>query len=77
VHHASAVRAENPDTKIVLLDGIGHLPHLTCAEFVADRLSSFIHDASAPPPMLTDNRVREPTSGRRMAPQPASAQASI
>jgi pimeloyl-ACP methyl ester carboxylesterase len=77
VHHASAVRGENPDTQIVLLDGIGHLPHLTCAEFVADRLSSFIHDAPASPPILTDNRVFEPSSARGIAAQPASVQASI
>jgi pimeloyl-ACP methyl ester carboxylesterase len=40
--HASASLTANPSARFVLLDGAGHLPHLTRAEFVADRLNSFI-----------------------------------
>jgi hypothetical protein len=32
--------------ELELLDGIGHLPHLTRGEIVAERLSSFINEAS-------------------------------
>ena len=46
-HHASAALASNPGAELVLLDGTGHLPHLTRAELVAERLSSFINDSAA------------------------------
>jgi EmrB/QacA subfamily drug resistance transporter len=57
VHHASAAVAHNPEAELVLLDGAGHLPHLTRAEFVAERLSSFIEEATARGPLVAGNRV--------------------
>jgi EmrB/QacA subfamily drug resistance transporter len=76
--HASAALASNPGAELALLDGTGHLPHLTRADVVAERLSSFINDSPACAPVMADNRV----TGSTAAPQPAVppvrvAQASI
>ena len=49
-HHASAALASNPGAELALLDGAGHLPHLTRAGLVAERLSSFINDTPASAP---------------------------
>jgi pimeloyl-ACP methyl ester carboxylesterase len=49
-HHASAAVASNPSAELALLDGTGHLPHLTRADLVAERLSSFINDSQARDP---------------------------
>jgi pimeloyl-ACP methyl ester carboxylesterase len=77
-HHASAAVASNPGAELVLLDGTGHLPHLTRADLVAERLSSFINACPACAPVVTDTRVTISTA----APQPAgphmcAAEASI
>jgi pimeloyl-ACP methyl ester carboxylesterase len=77
-HHASAASASNPGAELVLLDGIGHLPHLTRAEFVAERLSSFIHEDPAGVPSLAENGVSRPSSARRLgAPPVGAAEVSI
>jgi NTE family protein len=78
VHHASAALALNPGAELVLLDGIGHLPHLTRGEIVAEQLSSFINEASARAPIAVSSRVPGPSSARRPMPSPAAvAEASI
>ena len=77
-HHASAALASNPGAEVALLDGTGHLPHLTRAGLVAERLSSFINDSPVRAPVMADHRV----TGSSSAPQPAgppvcAAEASI
>jgi pimeloyl-ACP methyl ester carboxylesterase len=72
-HHASAALAFNPGAELVLLDGVGHVPHLSRGEFVADRLSSFINEAPARATIAADSRVRGPRSARRPLPSPAAA----
>jgi EmrB/QacA subfamily drug resistance transporter len=77
-HHASAALASNPGAEIALLDGTGHLPHLTRAGLVAERLSCFINDVPAPPPAVAES----PITGSTLAPAPAiraarAAEASI
>jgi len=47
--HTSAIRAAHANAEVVLIDGTGHLPHLTRSEFVAERLSAFITSAPGPP----------------------------
>ena len=65
-HHASAALASNPGAELTLFDGTGHLPHLTRADLVAERLSSFINDSPARAPVMAESRVTGSTS----APQP-------
>ena len=77
-HHASAALESNPGADVALLDGAGHLPHLTRAGLVAVRVSSFINDSPARAPILAEDRV----TGSTCAPQPAgpplwAAEASI
>ena len=77
-HHASAALAFNPGAELVQLDGVGHHPHLTESEFVAERLSSFINGAPVRAPITADSRVRGTSSARRPVPSPAAAaEASI
>ena len=77
-HHASAALASNPDAELALLDGTGHLPHLTRAAAVAERLSSFINDSPARAPVMADNAVPGSTSAPRTAGRPMrAAEASI
>ena len=77
-HHASAALASNPSAELALLDGTGHLPHLTRAKLVADRLSSFINDSAARAPVMAENRVTGSTSAPQPAGPPAcAAEASI
>jgi hypothetical protein len=77
-HHASAALAFNPGAELVQLDGVGHHPHLTESEFVAERLSSFINGAPVRAPITADSRVRGTSSARRPVPTPAAAaEASI
>jgi pimeloyl-ACP methyl ester carboxylesterase len=66
-HHATAALASNPGAGLALIDGTGHLPHVTRAALVAERLSSFINDSPAGAPVMTDNRV----TGSTTAPRPA------
>jgi pimeloyl-ACP methyl ester carboxylesterase len=66
-HHASAALASNPGAEVALLDGTGHLPHLTRAGLVGERLSSFINDSPIPAPVMAVNRV----TGSSSAPQPS------
>ena len=47
-HHTAALRAAHDSAEIVLIDGTGHLPHLSRSELVAERLSAFITSAPAP-----------------------------
>ena len=77
-HHASAALASNPGAEVALLDGIGHLPHLTRAGLVAERLSSFINDSPARVPVMAENGVPGSTSAPRPAGRPMrAAEASI
>ena len=77
-HHASAALASNPDAELALLDGTGHLPHLTRAAAVAERLSSFINDSPARAPVMADDAVPGSTSAPRPAARPMRpAEASI
>ena len=77
-HHASAALASNPDAELALLDGTGHLPHLTRAAAVAERLSSFINDSPARASVMADNAVPGSTSAPRPAGRPMHApEASI
>jgi hypothetical protein len=76
--HASAALAIHPSTDLVLLDGVGHLPHLTHGEFVAERLSAFINEAPAGAPIAAEHRVPGPSFTRRAVPSPSVAtEASI
>jgi pimeloyl-ACP methyl ester carboxylesterase len=78
VDHASAALTSLPGTELVLLDGVGHLPHLTRGEFVAERVSCFIDESPNRPPLAADSRVPAPRSARRPVPSPAAAaEASI
>ncbi|HEY2657110.1 MAG TPA: alpha/beta hydrolase, partial [Solirubrobacteraceae bacterium] len=65
-HHASAALASHPGAELTLLEGTGHLPHLTRADVVAERLSSFVNDSPARAPVIADNRV----IGSSSAPHP-------
>jgi pimeloyl-ACP methyl ester carboxylesterase len=71
--HASAAGAANPGAEIVLLDGAGHLPHLTRAETVAERLSLFLNDAAPGAPIVAGDHGHEPSPARRRAPSPVRA----
>jgi pimeloyl-ACP methyl ester carboxylesterase len=77
-HHASAALASNPGAEVALLDGTGHLPHLTRAGLVAERVSSFINDIAPITRVVADNRF----TGSTRAPHPAgppmrAAEASV
>ena len=77
-HHASAALASNPGAEVALLDGTGHLPHLTRAGLVAARVSSFINDTAPVTRVVADNRF----TGSTHAPHPAgppmrAAEASV
>ena len=77
-HHASAAVASNPDAELALLDGTGHLPHLTGAAAVAERLTSFINDSPACVAVMADNGVPGSTPAPRPAGRPMrAAEASI
>ena len=41
VEQAYAAAELNPDAELVLLDGVGHLPHLSQPAFVAERIAAF------------------------------------
>ncbi|MBV8991277.1 MAG: alpha/beta fold hydrolase, partial [Solirubrobacterales bacterium] len=72
-HHASAAVASNPGAELVLVDGSGHLLHLSRAEFVAERLSPFINGSPCRAPIVADNRVSGSISARRPALAPVCA----
>jgi EmrB/QacA subfamily drug resistance transporter len=77
-HHASAARASNPGAEVALLDGTGHLPHLTRAGLVAERLSCFINDSPVRAPVMAEHRVTGSSSARQPAGPPVrAAEASI
>jgi len=77
-HHASAALGSNPGAELALLDGTGHLPHLTRAGLVAERLCSFINDSPVRAPVVTDQRVPGSSSARQPArPSVRAAEASI
>ena len=77
-HHASAALASNPGAEVALLDGTGHLPQLTRAGLVAERLSSFINDSPVRAPVwpITASPVRALLPSRQGRPC-ALAEASI
>ncbi len=49
VEHAQLVSESLPQADVVLLDGIGHTPHLSQPAYVGERLAAWIR-ASTPPP---------------------------
>ena len=69
-HHASAALASNPGAELALLDGAGHVPHLTRADVVAERLSCFINDSAARAPVMADERVTGSSAARQPAGRP-------
>ena len=78
VHHASAPLASNPGAEVVLLTGAGHLPQLTRAEVVAERLSAFINRAAAGAPIVANGSTPDlcpysPIEGRHAVGQPPAA----
>jgi pimeloyl-ACP methyl ester carboxylesterase len=72
-HHASAALATHPSAELVLVDGAGHLPHRTRAKFVTERLTSFVNDSAAHPPVIADKRATGSTSAPQPARPPVSA----
>jgi pimeloyl-ACP methyl ester carboxylesterase len=77
-HHASAALAFHPGAELVLLDDVGHLPHLTRGEFVAERLSSFVNEAPGSAPIAPHSPVPGPSFACGPMPSPAAAaEASI
>jgi EmrB/QacA subfamily drug resistance transporter len=72
-HHASTALAILPAAELALLDGIGHLPHLTRSEFVAERLTSFIDEVPTRAPIAADARVPRRSSARLPVPSPTAA----
>jgi hypothetical protein len=44
-----------PDAEIVLLEGIGHVPHITQAAFVAERISRFMESSRPLSPVAGDD----------------------
>jgi EmrB/QacA subfamily drug resistance transporter len=63
VEHADLVRETLPAAEILLLDGIGHTPHVSQPAFVGERLAAWIR-ASAPAPRSDGVpwKVERPTS---------------
>ena len=49
VGHAELVRAMLPQADIVLLDGIGHTPHLSQPAYVGERFAAWVRSTSAMP----------------------------
>jgi pimeloyl-ACP methyl ester carboxylesterase len=77
-HHASAALASNPGAELALLDGAGHVPHLTRADVVAERLSCFVNDSAVRAPVMADERVTGSSAARQPAGRPVrAAEASI
>jgi pimeloyl-ACP methyl ester carboxylesterase len=63
VEHAELVRAALPQADVVLLDGIGHTPHLSQPAYVGERLAAWVGSttaASAPDEVAW--QVERPTS---------------
>jgi pimeloyl-ACP methyl ester carboxylesterase len=48
--HVELIRDVRPDAHVVLLDGVGHSPHLAQPTVVAEALSSWISSGSRPRP---------------------------
>jgi pimeloyl-ACP methyl ester carboxylesterase len=52
-----------PGAEVVVLDGIGHTPHLTQPAFVGERLAAWVRDtAPAPVAERVAWKVERPTS---------------
>jgi pimeloyl-ACP methyl ester carboxylesterase len=49
VEHAELVRETLPHADIVLLDGIGHMPHLSQPAFVGERLAAWVKSTTVAP----------------------------
>jgi pimeloyl-ACP methyl ester carboxylesterase len=63
VEHAELVRGTLPQAEIVLLDGIGHTPHLSQPAFVGERIAAWVRSTSvAPAPDRVAWKVERPTS---------------
>ena len=77
MHHASAARVSHPRAELVLLDGIGHLPHLTRAGLVARRLSSFINGVPTLSPIPADDPISGPSPARQPGPPPVGLPRSL
>jgi pimeloyl-ACP methyl ester carboxylesterase len=63
VEHAELVRDMLPQADVVLLDGIGHTPHLSQPAFVGERLAAWVRGSAAVP--ASDGvawKVERPTS---------------
>lgn len=58
VEHAEHMRDTLPNAEVLLLDGIGHAPHLSQPAFVGERLAGWIRDSAAP----VGCEVERPTS---------------
>jgi EmrB/QacA subfamily drug resistance transporter len=46
VSHGLAAAERLPDAQLVLLDGVGHVPHITQASFIAQRIAEFVRRTS-------------------------------
>jgi EmrB/QacA subfamily drug resistance transporter len=63
VEHAELVQESLPGAEVVVLDGIGHTPHLTQPAFVGERLAAWVRDtAPAPVAERVAWKVERPTS---------------
>ena len=63
VEHAELVREPLPHAEIVLLDGIGHTPHLSQPAFVGERLAAWVRSTGpAPAHDRVAWKVERPTS---------------
>ncbi len=50
VEHAEQLRETLPGAEVVLLDGIGHTPHLSQPAYVGERLAAWIRSSPATEP---------------------------
>jgi pimeloyl-ACP methyl ester carboxylesterase len=58
--HADLVRDALPDAEVVLLDGIGHTPHLSQPAYVGERLGAWMR--ASPAPERVEWEVERPAS---------------
>jgi pimeloyl-ACP methyl ester carboxylesterase len=62
VEHADLVRESLPDAEIVLLEGIGHTPHLSQPLYVGERIAAWARPAPEPSQDGLPWKVERPTS---------------
>jgi pimeloyl-ACP methyl ester carboxylesterase len=58
--HAELVRDGLPDAEVVLMDGIGHTPHLSQPAYVGERLGAWMR--ATPPSDRIESEVERPAS---------------